>query len=392
VRSETPGREPSPAQSPEAQPDAQRVACADLDAVVHPARVPDGLIDELPDLYSSIFATAAWWETQDHATPTGACVLANPRHVLVFRTQGDTVEILNKFFRIAPGDVERAAQAIFRALPQVRRLQLEIMFPPKHLHGPKRVVSGADHMMISLPPTADEWLASLSRKTRGNLRNYESRLRRAYPEITTTIVPPGERSEELFSRFLGWKVQRFHEHERVTFWEVLPHLIPAYRELFARIAEAHVTTIAGEQAAIRFVVPIGRALYALQGSFDPKYSAFRLGFLTQSWIVRYAIERGKREVDMLWSNEGDKAHLGARRVRAYRVSLFPTQTARLHSLGEAREVAMRNAREFGADNYDRGRHKLGVLARRWRPRPPTAERSSVQPAAAVENTANRGDT
>lgn len=370
---------------------AQRVACADLQAVVYPAHVPHGLVEELPDLYSSVFSTAAWWETQDHATPTGACVLENPRHVLVFRQQRDTVEILNKYFRIAPGDVERAAQAIFRAMPQVRRLQLEVMFPPKRLRLPKRVVSGADHMMIFLPATADEWLASLSRKSRGNLRNYENRLRRAHPDVATTIVPPGERSEELFSRFLSWKVQRYHDHQRVTFWEVLPQLIPAYRELFARIAEAHVTTIAGEEAAIRFVVPIGRALYALQGSFDPKYSHFRLGFLTQSWVVRYAIELGKREVDMLWSNEDDKAHLGAQRVRAFRVSLFPSHTARLHSLSEAKEVAWHRAREVGADTYDRGRHKLGVLARKWGLRPPAPGRLSTASASTPANDVTTGD-
>src|SRR5664280_2211620 len=72
----------------------------DLGAKVFPSHVPEGVLAELPTLYSSLLSTEAWFELQDKVQATGACVLERPRHVLLFHRDGDTLEILNKEFEI----------------------------------------------------------------------------------------------------------------------------------------------------------------------------------------------------------------------------------------------------------------------------------------------------
>jgi hypothetical protein len=47
----------------------------------------------------------------------------------VFDRHGDTLDVLNKTFRIAPADASRACRALFRAFPEVRRIHLEVMTP-----------------------------------------------------------------------------------------------------------------------------------------------------------------------------------------------------------------------------------------------------------------------
>ena len=108
----------------------------DLRATVYLASVPNGLAEEIDQLYSSLFTTMDWFASHDDAKPTGACVLAQPRHVLLFYVKGDTVEVLNKAFEIAPQDARRACTALFRAVPRARRIHLEVMFPPAELRLP----------------------------------------------------------------------------------------------------------------------------------------------------------------------------------------------------------------------------------------------------------------
>ena len=113
----------------------------DLGATVYPYCVPPGLADELPDLYGSVFATWDAFLVWDGRLPTGACVLDEPRHVVLFRGADHTVEVLDHGCAIAPADVARLCRALFRALPLVLRVHVEITFAPWELRLPTAVCS-----------------------------------------------------------------------------------------------------------------------------------------------------------------------------------------------------------------------------------------------------------
>lgn len=348
---------------------------ADLSAIVYPDAVPDGLLSELPSLYSSLFSTQEWWLTQDKVEPTGACVLEGPRHVLLFHIVDDTVEILNKVFRIDPAELRRACRALFRALPHVRRVHVEILFSPKELGLPHRTLHSVEHMVIDLPATPDQYLASLGKRTRGNLRNFENRLRRDHPDLATEIIVAGAAARRLFDQFLEWKIARFHDRGRVTFWENAPYQTDQVIDLMSRTGEAHVTTIAGSAAAIRFLFPVGDTTYALQGAFDPDYEIYRLGLLSVYWAIGDAIGRGLRHFNLLWGTTDYKSHLGARPMTATQISVFRSQIARLYSADEAWLIARRELRRSGARWYWDGRHRLRRTLERGGLLPHTAKKT-----------------
>jgi CelD/BcsL family acetyltransferase involved in cellulose biosynthesis len=335
----------------------EQTRCEDLRATVSTGGVPDGALDGLPHLYSSIFATRDWWESQDKKTATGCCILDHPRHILAFCVEDDTVQILNKVFAIGPQDTERACRSIFQAVPSARRIRMEVLYPPRRLALPVRTVAAADHMVIDLPGTVAEYDASLGKRTRGNLRNFQNRLRRDFPDVRTDVVPAGERTEELLAQLIEWKNDWFRAQGRQSFWEELPQQQDLYLTLLKRSSEARVTTLAGAPAAIRFMCPVGRATVSLQGAFDPAYRAYRLGLLSSYWAICDAIERGMSQVNLLWGTTGYKAHLGATPRTAYQISVFRSQTARLHSLDEAAAVARRRIRRTGSRLYWDSRHR-----------------------------------
>lgn len=336
----------------------------DLRAVVFTDHVPPGAAGELPALYSTLLSTVDWLETQEKVQPTGACILEEPHHVVLFLVAGDTIEVLNKEFAIAPRDAERLCRALFRALPTTRRIHLEILFPPWEFKPPKRILYWTDHMIIELPDTVEAYLASLSKKLRYEIRSRSRRLREAHPDTVTETVTPGDDTEGCVRTLIGWKNARFNARGEKTLWQNDPAMVEKLTELVRRCGRVRVTRIDGRAAAISFFFSVGTVAYGLQTSFDPAYAAFSLGTQHSFDDVAEAIRTGHRRMSLLWGEEGYKRRFGAKPRRATRLSVFRRQTDRLFSLDEAREVAWRNLRRSGQREYWRARQAAGRRARR----------------------------
>jgi hypothetical protein len=345
---EAPGASPTPppATSPATPaPDARRVLrYPDLKATVYPCRVPPGLADELPGLYGNVFATLDWFLAFDRRVPTGACVLDDPRHVVLFWVNGGTIEVLNKVFDIAPADAARLCRALFRALPLARRIRIETTFPAAALALPCRSLSRADHLVIDLPGDVAAYLASLGKSTRRTIRGYSNRLKRDVPDLRHEVIEPGSAAGELVEQLIAWKTERFARHGRTTYWESDAGRAARFTALAARCCEVHVTSTGGRRVAIHLLCRTGDGVVAFEGAFDPAYERYRLGFLSMYWVVADAIERGARSLNGLTGTPEVKALLGARPRPAYRMSVFRSPLVRLLYAGEAARLAFDQGR------------------------------------------------
>jgi CelD/BcsL family acetyltransferase involved in cellulose biosynthesis len=338
----------------------------DLDATVLAGPPPDALLDQLPELYGSLFSTREWFESFDDWRPAAACVLDSPRHVLVIRDGGDTLTVYNKAFPIAPADAARACRALFRAFPRARRIHLEVMFPPSRLELPKRVLYSTDHMVVDLPGSAEAYDAALGKSTRKNLRLYANRARRAFPDLHTETVTPAADGGAIVDLIVKWKIARFAAQGRTTYWEQRPGEYTNLVDLLRRCGEAQVTSIGGTPVAVVLLFPVGASMCAQEWAHDPEYERFHLGFVSLHEAIHASIARGATSIDLLWGNAPYKERFGATLRRATALSVFPTQAARLHSLGEAREVAVRDLRREGRRMYWDARHAAGRALRRSR--------------------------
>jgi hypothetical protein len=184
--------------------------------------------------------------------------------------------------------------------------------------------------------------------------------------VTTEIVEAGERASELVDQFLVWHLARAQERGYVSGYVSKPRQAAQTKALMRAGAQAQLTTIDGALAAIEFIFYTGRDSSLYAGSFDATYADLDLGFLSTYWAIREIASTGARRCHLLWGTDYYKTLLGARPETATRLSVFRSQTARLHSLSEAREVAWRDLRRRGQRDYWRTRHAAGRLARRLR--------------------------
>jgi CelD/BcsL family acetyltransferase involved in cellulose biosynthesis len=330
-------------------------------ATVRPRVDPGRYEAELDARYSSLFSTVDWFVTHDDATWMGACELEEPRHVLVFDGKGDTIRVLNKAFAITPSDAERACRALFGAFPHVRRIHLEVLFPPSSLALPRRILYTTHHMVVDLPETTDAYLATLSKRMRKHLRTYRNRLEHDFSDIETEVFPSAgdERVPDLFDQFLRWKLERFGALGRRTYWQNDPRLVDRFLSLLGRRGEIRVTTVDGRTAAILFDFPVGDMMCAQESATGPDLDYYGMALLSDYWEICDAISRGFKTLNMLWGTEDHKARLGATRRTATALSVFADQQSRLWSLDEAWEVARRHARESATRHYWRTRHAAG---------------------------------
>ena len=347
-------------------PAAAPFVFASLNATVHPRVDPRRYAAELDTLYSSLFSTVDWFDTHDDAPWMGACVLEQPRHVVLFTGKGDTVQVLNKAFAVAPFDAERACRALFRAFPHVRRIHLEVVFPPSRLGLSKRVLYTTDHMVVDLPSSTEEYLASLSKRMRKHLRTYRNRLQHDFSDITTEVFPSAgdERVPALFDQLRRWKTKRFGSRGQMTYWQKDPRLVNRFLALLARRGEVRLTTLDGRIAAIVFDFPVGDEMCAQESATDPDLDHYGLALLSDYWEACDAISRRFRALNMLWGTEEHKARLGATPRTATALSVFADQRSRLYSLDEAREVAWRTMKRRAEHQYWRTRHAAGRRLRR----------------------------
>lgn len=331
------------------QPGAEPVRCTDLDATVFPTAVPDGVARELPSLYGSLFCTQEWFRIYDRVEASGACVLERPRHVLLFHVKIDTIEILNKAFPLPASDAARACKALFRAMPWVHRIHLEVLFAPRELRLPKSVLVWADDLVIELPSTVASYADSLGRRTRKNLRNYDNRLRSDWPQLATSIFRPAGQahSRELVEQFLVWHLARCRALDIVSVYDSEPRQRRQLVELIAAAGEAQVTSVDGQPAAIEFLFQTGHEVTVYAGAFDRRYRDSHLGLLSTYWAVCESVRRKATRCHLLWSTAYYKSNLGANPVRAYRLSVFRSQAERLRYPREA---------------WDTGRHRVTVTA------------------------------
>ncbi len=329
---------------------------ADLGATVHVGSVPDGLAEELPALYESLLSTLDWFLTQDHRVPNGACVLDEPRHVVLFYRRRGAVEVLNKSFRCEPADANRICAALFRAFPAVRCIRLAVMFPAQKLAFPCLVRERTDYMVIDLPATVDAYYRSLSKNTRKNVRRRQNQLERDFPGLTTEMLWPGERSQELVDRLIDWKVERFRRKGLLTHWELGATSRLSAGALLRRCGQALVTSVDGQEVGIQLTFRVGDTAYAYQNAIDARFEACSLGFLTFYWLACRAIESGAKRLNAFQSYAESKAPLGAHPVRTTSLSVFRSRLSQLRSPRELRSIA--------GERYWLARHAVGAWLRR----------------------------
>ena len=219
---------------------------------------------------------------------------------------------------------------------------------------------------LPLPPTWEEYEASLSRNLRQNLRRYARRLEQEAPGAVARrlVVRPEELDPTLddLAR-LHQQVRRAHGQAgafRSPGLQAFHHLA-ARRFLVAGRLRLHRLDVEGKAVAIIYCIRQGDVVSFYTTGYDPAFSRFGPGRDLMAHAIGAAIAEGATEFDFLRGDEAYKDHWGTQVRHDWRVVLPTSARGRLlvggrrllgplrHASGALRRRVQRPSRPSSAD-------------------------------------------
>jgi len=169
---------------------------------------------------------------------------------------------------------------------------------------------------IDLPKTWEEYLSSLERKHRKELKRKIKRLEgenRFYQCTKETVEDDFEEFVRLHrlsdpnkSKFMSEKMKEF-------FWDVKTTRFPGW--------QSHLCFLKLEDKPVASVMTFesDEEVWLYNSGFDPEFSYYSVGLLLKSYKIKKAIESGKRRYDFLRGSERYKYELGGVDRQLYKI-------------------------------------------------------------------------
>lgn len=165
---------------------------------------------------------------------------------------------------------------------------------------------------VELPPTWDQYLMTLTKKDRHELRRKLRRLHEERQAQYTSLEGPDCLGQNL-DDFLT--LMRRSRPDKATFMD--PDMERFFRAMAAATAKESYLRLCfleidGARTAASLAFAYDRDLLLYNSGFDPSYSALSVGWLQKALCLREALESGKRKFDMLRGAEEYKYDLGGK--------------------------------------------------------------------------------
>jgi CelD/BcsL family acetyltransferase involved in cellulose biosynthesis len=176
---------------------------------------------------------------------------------------------------------------------------------------------------VQLPATWEEYLGSLSKKDRHELRRKLRRLESAGGSVELRVVT--EQAEAAGMLDTLFHLMRISSHHKEEFLD-RPGMQDFFREITAVMASEgmlrfYFLTFDGQAVASVLNFDLGGRLYMYNSGYDPDYSHYAVGLMSKTLLIKDAIENGRTCVDFLRGDESYKYDLGGKDQRVYRIVL-----------------------------------------------------------------------
>jgi CelD/BcsL family acetyltransferase involved in cellulose biosynthesis len=175
---------------------------------------------------------------------------------------------------------------------------------------------------LALPATWDDYLASLNKKDRHELRRKIRRLFDSGAAVDFQVLSEQADVVAAMDAFLD-----LHTRSRQ---DKTDFMTPEMAVFFRRMASAlsaeglirlFMLRINGKPAAAVLCFDAGSYLYLYNSGYDPEFSGLSVGLVSKALCLRWAIENGKTGIDFLRGDESYKYDLGAHDQQIYRLTL-----------------------------------------------------------------------
>jgi len=171
---------------------------------------------------------------------------------------------------------------------------------------------------IELPAAWDDYLATLSKKDRHELRR---KMRRLHSEGQVELRTVTSETETPAALDLLLRLMRESRQDKARF--MTPPMERFFRRMVAALAPAgiirfYILDLDSVPVAAVLCFDIGGQMYLYNSGYDPAFAHLSVGLISKAMCIEDAIGRGRHCVDFLRGHESYKYDLGGRDRSIYR--------------------------------------------------------------------------
>jgi CelD/BcsL family acetyltransferase involved in cellulose biosynthesis len=175
---------------------------------------------------------------------------------------------------------------------------------------------------VSLPATWDDYLTSLGKKDRHELRRKLRRFFEASHDSRHYVLSTVEDIRDGLDDF--FRLHRISRQDKAEF--MTPQMEHFFRVMAESLAKEDLLRlfyleVDGRRVASVFAFDCGNELWLYNSGYDPMFASVSVGLVSKAIVLREAIEEGKRCYDLLRGRESYKYDLGARDLEVVRCTL-----------------------------------------------------------------------
>jgi len=282
------------------------VACYDNE-------LPPFLEAQLQHLYGNIHSTLAHLRIYGGLSEVSHVYVARRADrvtaALLFCHSGNTVRVINEGMLLDADAVSRFAAFVFARWPSVGAIRFRAVQSAIEAIGyPFQQYASTANIVLPLPATAGEYVASLGKNMRRNLRRYMDRLKRDFPEVRYEISERAAVNEAQLRAIIELnRVRVAGKNLRYGLEDEVDKVIALAREC----GMVGAMTIDGRVIAGAIGYFAGSNYFFKVIAHDPAYNDYSAGILCCYQTICACIARGCREYNFMWNEYEYKFALGA---------------------------------------------------------------------------------
>jgi hypothetical protein len=330
------------------QPLRRSIAAApsdDIRVTCYDGKIPSFVESELERLYGHIYSSLAFFrlfKSLDNVRTYVASRGGRTTALLLFRCENGTAEVYNEMVHIEEQELCRFTRYLFEQFPSISVICFEaIRAAPRRLPYPAQQYNDKEEFVISLPGAPDEYLASMGKSTRSNIKRYSKRLEQRFPSFTHETYENEDVDEQHVREIIRMS------KDRMTGKKKKFSVDDAMMEGLVRLAKTrgfvNVVMIDGRLCAGSISYRIGSRYFAFVNAHDAEFDEYWLGTLCYYLTIRAGIIHGGTRLHMGWGRYEYKSRLLGVREDFDRLVVYRSG---LHMLLRADRVAKTAVRGY----------------------------------------------
>lgn len=300
------------------------VAADGISIACYENRIPAFVEAALEQRYGSLFSSLAAMRAYGDLANTSTFLATRNGEVFMlwlFQRRGKWVRVMNESIVVTEAEAACFADYIFAAFPQAQFITFNAVDADiRRFAWPLQREDCTDDSVLALPASMDEYLASLGKATRKNIKRYTARLKEEFPSFACSVSLQEKIDEQTVRAIIELNRRRMDRKGK-------PQGITLDDErVILEIARHHgmlfTATIDGKVCAGAILFRLRDNYFSFVRAHDPAYDPYRLGLVGACAMIAECIARGGRELHFMWGREQHKALLLGVEKRLERLVLY----------------------------------------------------------------------